>query len=136
MVSAPFPWFGGKRRLAPWIIPHFPAHTTYVEVFGGSAAVLFAKPPSALEIYNDLDGELVHFFRVLRDPVLAMDLSERLAWTPYSREEWRTCLTQLRAGEEVDDVERARRWFVAVAQSFSSNVTSGSWRHSVGPGGH
>ena len=58
---------GGKWRLAPWIISHFLEHECYVEPFSGGASVLFRKPLSTLECINDLDGDVVAFFRLLRD---------------------------------------------------------------------
>jgi DNA adenine methylase len=66
-VLPPTSYYGAKARLAPWIASLLPPHRTYVEAFAGSAAVLFAKPPSPTEVLNDLDGAVVNFFRVLRD---------------------------------------------------------------------
>ena len=66
MLSA-FPYIGGKTRLADWIQSHLPAHNTYVEPFGGSAAVLLNKPRSKVEIFNDKDGDVVNFFEVARE---------------------------------------------------------------------
>ena len=60
-------YFGSKWRLTPWIIEHFAPYDVYVEPFAGGAGVLLRKPPSALEVYNDLDGEVVNFFDVLRN---------------------------------------------------------------------
>jgi len=60
-------YYGGKVRLAEWIISHFPKHTTYIEPFGGGAAVLLNKPRSKNEIYNDKDNWVVNFFWVLRE---------------------------------------------------------------------
>lgn len=81
-------YFGAKNRLAPWISQHFPPHTCYVEPFGGSAAVLLNKAPSKVEIYNDLDGQVVNLFRVLRDKKQAKELIRLVALTPFSRADW------------------------------------------------
>ena len=75
-------YHGAKFRLAPWVLRHFPAHGTYVEPFGGAAGVLLQKPRSYAEVYNDLDGEMTNFFRVLRDPVRRAALTEALVLTP------------------------------------------------------
>lgn len=81
-------YMGGKWRLAPWILRHLPPHRTYVEPFGGAASVLLRKPRAYAEIYNDLDGEIVSLFRVLRDPEAAAELVRRIALTPFAREEF------------------------------------------------
>ncbi|HFC10149.1 MAG TPA: DNA adenine methylase, partial [Chloroflexi bacterium] len=78
-------YHGAKWKIAPWIIQHFPPHTTYVEVFGGSAGVLLRKPPAPIEVYNDLDGEVVNFFRVLRER--PEELARAVEFTPYARAE-------------------------------------------------
>jgi DNA adenine methylase len=59
VLRSPIPYFGGKSRLAPWIVSLFPAHRVYVEPFFGGGSVLFAKRPSSIEIVNDLDGAVV-----------------------------------------------------------------------------
>ena len=61
-----FPWVGSKRRLAKEIIARLPAHECYCEPFAGSAAVFFRKPPSGVEILNDVCGDIVNFFRVIQ----------------------------------------------------------------------
>lgn len=88
-AKAPFAWYGGKATLAKWVIGHFPDHQVYVEPFGGAASVLVAKPPSPVEIYNDLDERLVNFFRVLQEPQSFTVLQRLLELTPYSRSEWK-----------------------------------------------
>ncbi len=89
-MRAPTSYLGGKSRLAPWIASMLPrSHRTYVEPFFGSGAVLFAKPPSHTEIVNDLDGEVVNFFRVLRDRY--DELERACLLTPYAREEYDAC---------------------------------------------
>lgn len=81
-------YHGGKFRLAPWILGFFPRHATYVEPFGGAASVLMQKPRVGAECYNDLDGEIVRIFRILRDPVQALELQRRVALTPFARDEF------------------------------------------------
>ncbi|WP_026784187.1 DNA adenine methylase [Pleomorphomonas koreensis] len=110
-------WHGGKWRMAPWIIGHFPAHRIYVEPFGGAASVLVRKSRAYGEIYNDLDGEVVGLFRVLRDEPSARRLQELLRLTPFARQEFRE------AYEPTDDlVERARRLVVRSFMGFGSNA--------------
>src|SRR5258706_9367454 len=87
-IASPVTWFGGKSKLAQRIIEHFPEHRTYVEVFGGSAAVLITKKPAGVEVYNDIDGQLVNLFRILREPLLCEELRRALESTPYSRGEF------------------------------------------------
>ncbi|MCP1679451.1 DNA adenine methylase [Kerstersia gyiorum] len=81
-------YHGGKFRLAPWIISHFPPHRTYCEPFGGAASVLMQKPRSYAEVYNDRDDDIVNVMRVLRDPVMRAQLEEAVAMTPYARSEF------------------------------------------------
>lgn len=108
-------YHGGKFRLAPWIARFFPPHGCYVEPFGGAAGVLLQKPRVYAEVYNDLDGDIVNFFRVLRDPVLRVDLIEACRLTPYAREEFE------HAYDPTDDaLERARRTCVRAAMGFGS----------------
>jgi DNA adenine methylase len=123
-IASPITWFGGKSRLAPRIIQHFPKHTCFCEPFGGSAAVLLAKEPSPVEVYNDLDGELVNFFRVLRDPHLSARLRRSLEDTPYARAEF-----ELAQQPTDDPVEAARRFMVRQRQSFARK--GGEWSFSV-----
>lgn len=108
-------YHGAKFRLAPWIIEQMPEHVCYVEPFGGAAGVLLQKPRSYAEVYNDLDGEVVNLFRVLREPELNQRLQDACALTPYSRDEF--C-----AAKEIatDPVERARRMVVRASMVFGS----------------
>lgn len=108
-------YHGGKFRLAPWIIERMPEHICYVEPFGGAAGVLLQKPRSYSEVYNDLDGEVVNLFRVLRDPAMNQRLQDVCLLTPYSRNEF--CAAQ----QQTDDpIERARRMVVRACMGFGS----------------
>jgi DNA adenine methylase len=108
-------YHGGKYRLAPWLISQFPPHVTYVEPFGGGGSVLLVKPPSELEIYNDLDDDVVNFFQVLRDPVKADELARQINLTPYSRTEFFNAYNVFG-----DPIERARRLVVRAQMGYGS----------------
>jgi len=79
-----FAYPGSKTTYAGWIIDHIPEHTQYIEPFGGAASVLVAKPRSELEVYNDLNGDCVEFFRAVRDR--PDELKHWVENTPYSRQ--------------------------------------------------
>lgn len=113
-------YHGGKWRLAPWIISHFPAHRVYVEPFGGAGSVLLQKPPAITEIWNDVEDEVVNLFSVLRDHADA--LARLLALTPFSRAEY--CGLYERTD---DPLERARRF---VCRSFMGQSSKGALRRS------
>ena len=66
MAKPIVPWMGGKTRLAKHILPLFPEHQTYVEVFAGGAALFYKKQPSKFEVLNDLNGELINLYRVVQ----------------------------------------------------------------------
>lgn len=108
-------WHGGKWRLAPWIIAQFPPHRIYVEPYGGAASVLLRKPRTYGEIYNDLDGDVVNLFRVLRSDQ-ANELIEALRLTPFARAEFEESYR-----ETGDPVEQARRLIVRSQMGFGSD---------------
>lgn len=108
-------YHGGKFRLAQWVLQHFPAHTCYVESFGGAAGVLMQKSRSYAEVYNDMDGDIVNLFRVFQAEQSRNALAELLVLTPYSREEFE------RAWEPTDNqIERARRTIIRAQMGFGS----------------
>lgn len=108
-------YHGGKWRLAPWIIQHLPPHRCYVEPFGGAAGVLLQKERAYAEVYNDLDGDIVNLFRVLRDPDCSARLIELVSLTPYAREEFDGAYEP-----SPEPVERARRTIIRAAMGFGS----------------
>lgn len=116
-------YHGGKWRLAPWIIEHLPAHRTYVEPFGGAASVLLRKRRAYAEVYNDLDGEVVAFFRVLQDTPAAARLISLLELTPFARDEF-----ALSYEDAADPVEAARRLVARSFMGFGSNAHASSSR--------
>ncbi len=107
-------YHGGKWSLAPEIIRHFPNHRVYTEAFGGGASILLRKPRTYAEIYNDLDGEIVNLFKVIRDH--GDRFAELLRLTPFSREEF----NQAEIKSE-DAIEQARRTVVRSFMGFGSS---------------
>lgn len=135
-MSPPLRWYGGKYYLAAKIVAVIARvpHQTYVEPYGGAASVLLNKEPSPVDVWNDVDGRLVNFFRVLRDPASRGKLLEALSLTPFARGEFAECCQN---PEDDDPIESARRFFVLCQQSMSSTgakerITSGMWAKSVG----
>lgn len=121
-LKPPFAYYGGKTTLAPVIADLLPAHDHYVEPFAGSLAVLLAKKPSRAETVNDLDGDLVTFWRVLRDH--GDDLARLCLLTPHARDEF-----ELSKSLDVDsDLERARRVWVRLVQSRSQSMKPTGWK--------
>jgi DNA adenine methylase len=128
MLNQPKPlvkWYGGKARMAQIIADKLPPHLNYVEPFGGAAGVLMAKSPSFNEVYNDLHSGIVTLFRVVRNPDKSAELLRLLALTPYSREEWRDCNDTWEA--ETNEIEKARKVYVTLAQNFVGQTNGGSW---------
>lgn len=130
MTAPPFAYFGGKTRLADRIVSLLPAHEHYVEPYAGSLAVLLAKPCSRMETANDLDGDLMTFWRVLRDQPDA--LARACALTPHSRAEH---LEAYALDDAPSDLERARRVWVLLSQGRSGQLRRTGWRHYVDPAG-
>lgn len=128
ILRSPIPYFGGKAGMVGKLLPLFPTHNTYVEAFGGGGSLLISKEPSPVEVYNDLDSDLVNFFQVLRDPKLFPDFYNRAWLSPYSREEFEYCRDHM--NDNPDPVERARRYFVTARFSFSG-VIGNSFSFSV-----
>ena len=124
MLKPPVTWFGGKARLAQKITKLFPEHQTYVDVFGGSGAILLSKKRSGVEVYNDIDSGLFNLFSVLRDPDLSEKLMLACAMTLYSRREF-----DLAASPTADPVESARRFLVR--QRMSRAGLAKQWSYCV-----
>jgi len=109
-------YYGAKWRIADWIISHMPPHRIYLEPFSGSCAVLLNKAPAEIETINDIDGEVVNFFKMLRDWPSAVVAG--ISLTPWARDEF------VESREfEGNSIERARRFAVACWMSMGSRIT-------------
>jgi DNA adenine methylase len=109
-------WHGGKWALGPKILPYFPKHRTYVEPFAGAASLFMQKERSFSECLNDLDGDIVNLFRVLRSPAMSAELERQLRLTPYAREEFDEAYKPGRG-----KVDRARRLLVRAYMGHGSS---------------
>src|SRR5579883_2590119 len=121
----PFGWYGGKFSHLAWLLPLLPKCHHYCEPFAGSGAVLLNRAPSPIETYNDLDGEVVNFFRVLRDE--KEKLVEAIGLTPFSREEFALAC---KLDPKVPPLERARRFYVRARQvrtGLAQTASLGRW---------
>ena len=123
-----FGWYGGKFSHLDWLLPLLPPCHHYCEPFGGSAAVLINRSPSPVETYNDMDGEVVNFFRVLREK--KDELLYQIGMTPFSREEFLKAIETNGNGRFLSEVERARRFFVRARQvrtGLAQTASIGRW---------
>lgn len=121
-----FGWYGGKFNHLSWLLPLLPKCHHYCEPFAGSGAVLLNRESSPVETYNDIDGEVVNFFRVLRDQT--NHLIKSIAFTPFSREEFYLSLSNHSDG--LSDLERARRFYVRARQArtgLAQTASLGRW---------
>jgi DNA adenine methylase len=121
-----FGWYGGKFSHLDWLLPLLPQTHCYCEPFSGSAAVLLNRDPSPVETYNDIDGDVVNFFRVLRER--PDDLIRVIALTPFSREEFHQAINGSMQG--ISDLERSRRFYIRARQArtgLAQTATLGRW---------
>lgn len=125
---------GSKWSIASWIVNNMPSHRVYLEPFFGSGAVLLNKPRSVIETVNDIDGNIINLFRVIREQ--PEELARQIEWTPWAREEYINLLTSAsadcyfkRTGEPVED---ARRMLIRMWMGYGSKTSDRTgWRHNV-----
>ena len=112
------PWIGGKRKLAKQIIPLFPEHTCYVEPFCGAAAFFFLKEPSKVEVLNDINGDLINLYRVIKHHL--EEFTRQFKWSLTSRQifDW----LKITPPETLTDIQRAARFFYLQKLSFGAKV--------------
>lgn len=132
MLNSPIKWVGGKSRLRKHIISLLPPHTCYVEPFAGAAWVLFAKQPSDVEVLNDIDLDLITFFRVVKEKPEAFLAS--FEWDLVSRAEFER-LAQLDVSQ-LTDIERAHRFYYLIMASWGGELHYPRFQTSISDGGH
>lgn len=120
---------GAKWRIAEWIIENMPEHHSYVEPFFGSGAVFFNKPLSNIETINDLDGEIVNFFEVIRD--IPKELATKIYMTPYARAAYESAYEQLNKINN-SKLNRALNFCIKINMSYGHRCNSKvGWKSDV-----
>jgi DNA adenine methylase len=132
IVNSPFKWVGGKSRLRKQIVALLPEHTCYLELFAGAAWVLFAKPPSKVEVLNDIDEELVTFFRVVK--YKPEEFIQSFEWELVSRAEFER-LANLDTST-LTDIERAHRFYYVIMAGWGGELHYPRFQTSITDGGH
>jgi DNA adenine methylase len=126
-MKTPISYYGGKQRMLPHILPLVPEHGIYTEAFCGGAAVYWAKEPAAIEVINDMNGEVVNFYRVLRTEFEA--LKELVDDTMHSRRSYYDALVMYERPHLFDELDRAWAFWMLTCQGFSSKPES--WGYDV-----
>jgi len=126
-MQGPLSYIGGKNRIANQIVALFPDHKTYVEAFAGGAQVFFHKPPSRVEVLNDLDGDIVNFFRICQSH--HEELLRYLRFVIVSRQLFATL--KATKPENLTDIQRAARHLYLLKNSFAGMVRNPSYHCNV-----
>lgn len=123
-MKPPITYYGGKQYLLDELLKRIPPHLSYVEVFGGSGGLLFAKEPAKMEVYNDIDSKLVNLYRVLQDKTMHEELLQLLKYTPYSREIYEGCTSRWND----DDGMVRNAWKFYVVNEQGAGYSKSDWR--------
>lgn len=123
MATPIIPWIGGKRRLADRLIPQFPSHSCYVEVFAGGAALFFMRPQADVEVINDINGELVNLYRVVKNHLEEFVRQFKYALSSRDVFKW----MQDTPPHTLTDIQRAARFFYLQQQAFGGKVQGQTW---------
>src|SRR5579872_839476 len=131
MINSPFKWVGGKSRLRKQIVQLLPPHSCYVELFAGAAWVLFGKPPSDVEVLNDIDQDLINFFRVVKEK--PEELVDSFEWELVSRAEFER-LADLEPSQ-LTDIQRAHRFYYLIMAGWGGEFHYPRFQTSIQDGG-
>jgi len=130
LFNVPFGWLGSKATMLDTILPNIPKHRHYVEPFCGTAIVYLHKQPAKISTLNDIDGNIVNFFRVLQDSNKTRELLRRLRYTPWARAEYKRACLLLSSNRALDEITRAWAFYVAQYMSMKASYyadPAGKW---------
>lgn len=127
-MKTPITYYGGKQKLASTITKLIPGHKLYCEPFIGGAAIFFAKEPSAVEVINDVNSELINFYRVVQDDFIALEKYIRI--TLHSRRSFNDASVIYKHPHLFSTIERAWAVWCLAAQGFAG-IMDGSWGYDV-----
>jgi DNA adenine methylase len=130
--KTPITYYGGKQKMLPLILPRIPIHKSYNEIFAGGAAVFFAKPPSEVEVLNDINSELINFYRVAQTNFSALEKEIKL--TLHSRDLHRQAWIVYSNPDMFSEVKRAWALWVMSSQSFCAKL-EGPWGYDLADSG-
>ena len=135
MKRNPIKYYGGKQRLSKILVNYIPIHDVFVEVFGGAANLIVKKNPkvSKLEIYNDINDDIVNLFKVIRNKKKFNEFRGQLLLLPYSRKQHEICLKLYKGKkwEKTTDIKKAAIYFYLLRSSFSGKLDS--WSFNIKP---
>lgn len=126
-VRTPITYYGGKQMMAPAILQLIPSHKIYVELFLGGGAIYFAKEPSDMEVINDLNGEVINFYKILRTEYLK--LNSLIQATPHSRSLYHDAMVVYKNPHLFDEIKRAWAFWILTNQGWGSKI--GSWGYDI-----
>ncbi len=125
-LKSPVNRIGGKYQITGWLSQYIPQHVCYVEPFAGAGHLLFSKRPAPVEVLNDIDGDLISFFQVVKEK--RSKLIETLEYMPYSRALWQDIRTRWKAGDlPEDEVEKAAWWFYLNRSTYGGDMATGGF---------
>jgi DNA adenine methylase len=122
-MKTPITYYGGKQSLLKYLLPLIPPHKIYCEPFFGGGALFFAKPKSEVEVINDLNGEVINFFKVLKTKFSA--LQKEIQATLHSRDLYKKAMAIYKNPKAYSDIQRAWALWTATNQGFAGMI--GSW---------
>jgi DNA adenine methylase len=133
--NVPFGWIGSKATMLDVILPNIPEHKCYVEPFCGTAIVYLHKSPAKISILNDIDANIVNFFRALQDREKTKELLRRLRYTPWAMAEYKKACLLLSSNREIDDITKAWAFYVAqnmgMKKSYYSDIDGKRFNYSA-----